>query len=181
MSAKRDLSFQLGIGTSPSALIEDPELAAELLKIYNAVNLLAYKLDEYTGSISAPVGDRPYLKPVNANRAAGVNRLYAEATVDLVAGAIVAYNSSGKLVKSTPALGAQGVVLENTSTGNFAPIAVNAVLNYYTGLIAGNYYYVSPSVPGGITNVAPVAGSRRLVGFAVDTFTLAFYPDKVLT
>lgn len=181
MAAKRELSFQLGLGTSASAAIEDPEVASELTKLYNAVNLIAYKLDEYTGAIPVALDDRPYVSPSVINRAAFVNRLYGEATVSLVTGALVRFNSSGKLELATSTTGVHAIVLEDTATGNFAPVAVNAVLTSFAGLSAGSYYSASPTVPGGITlaTSVPSGSKRQLVGFAINSTTLVFYPDNI--
>jgi len=179
MTNKRELSFQLGIGTSASSAISDPEAAAEFTKLYNAVNLLAYKLDEYTGSIAAPASDRPYLTPQAVNKSAGVSRLYGEATVALVVGAIVNFTSSGKLELATVANGAHCIVLENTAVGDFAPVARNAVLTAFAGLTPGKIYYQSPTVAGGITLLVPSGQIKRAVGFAVNSSTLAFYPDNI--
>ena len=179
--SKKDLSFQLGLGNSPSGNIEDQEVVAELFKVYNAVNLLASKLDQYTGALSDPVGDRPYIKPVAVSKAANVNKIYAEAAVDLVSLTLVSINSAGRLVKATPALRARGIVLENTSTGNFAPVAFNAVLDGFVGLTAGSTYYLSAATAGGITATAPAAGSIQRIGFAVNSTTLAFYPELIVS
>lgn len=179
MTQKRELSFQLGIGTSYSGNVVDPEVAIELNKLYNAINLIASKLDEYTGAISAPAGDRPYLSPQSVNKSAGVNRLYGEATVDLVTGAIVNFTVDGKLEKATVANGAHCIVLEDTATGDFAPVARNAVLNAFAGLTPGKIYYQSPTVAGGITLTVAAGQTKRAVGFAVNYTTLAFYPDNI--
>lgn len=181
MAQKRELSFQLGIGTSASSAIEDSEVTAELNKLYNALNLIAYKLDEYTGSIPAAVDDRAYVNPVIINRAGYTNRLYGKATVSLVTGALVKFNSSGELEFATSSGGVHGIVLEDTAATNYAPIAVNAVVNAFAGLMAGNYYAVSTTVPGGImlASSVPSGQIRRIVGFAINSTTLAFYPDNI--
>lgn len=179
MAQKRELSFQLGIGTSYSGAVADPEAAAEFTKLYNALNLVAYKLDEYTGAIAAPTGDRPYLNPQTVNKAAGVNRLYGEATVALVTGTIVNFTVDGKLEKATVANGAHCIVLEDTALGDFAPVARNAVLNAFAGLTPGKIYYQSPTVAGGITLTISAGQTKRAVGFAINYTTLAFYPDNI--
>ena len=57
----KELSFNLGLGSSFTSAVQDAEVSAELLKIYNAINTLATKLDEYTGSLTSTPPDRPYL------------------------------------------------------------------------------------------------------------------------
>lgn len=177
--AKRELSFQLPIGTTFSANIEDPELVSELTKMYNAINLIALKLDEYTGQIAAPLDEREYTQPTVVNRAVGMNRFYGEAVTDLVSNTLVYFDSTGKLQKATAATGCHAIVLENTTAGNFAPVSRQAVLSGFAGLTPGTKYVVSHAVAGGISTSVPSGNVRQYVGFALTSTILAFYPDNI--
>jgi len=181
MASKKELSFNLGIGTSASSTIEDQEVLIELNKLYNALNLVAFKLDEYTGAIPVSVEDRPYVSPSVANRAAGINRFYGKATVSLVTGALVKFNVSSELELATSGAGVHCIVLEDTAATNYAPVSRCAVLTAFAGLIPGTQYAVSTTVPGGIMPATSVPSGqiRRIVGFAINSTTLAFYPDNI--
>ena len=174
----KELSFSLPIGAAFTAEIEDQQLAQELYKLYNAVNLIASKLDEYTGGLNASPTDRPYIPPAQASRAAGINRVYGEATVDLLQGTIVAFNVSGKLVKASASTPVHAIVMEDTVLGNFAPVTLQGVLDGFIGLTPGSYY-VASTTPGAIATSVPAGNTRRYVGFAITPTSLAFYPDMI--
>lgn len=175
--SSRELSFSLGIGPHYLGDIQDQEIALEFQRLYLAVNTLATKLDEYTGSIPYNLADRAFISPQQANRAFGINRFYGYATADLLRGTIAYFNSSGQLAKADSDAAASAralvIVLEDTALGNYAPVARQAVLGGFAGLTAGSNYYVS-STAGGISTSAGTHGDS--IGFAVNSTTLAFYP-----
>jgi hypothetical protein len=176
--ATKELSFSLPIGSSFTAELEDQNLSAEMYKLYNAVNLIAAKLDEYTGAINAQIPDRPYIPPVQASSAAGVNRVYAEATVDLLKGTIVAFNASGQLIKASASTGVHAIVMDDTVAPNWAPATLQGLIDGFTALTPGQYY-VASTTPGAIATSVPSGTQRRYVGFAITPTTLAFYPDMI--
>lgn len=170
MASPKELSFNLGIGANSTSNVQDPEAASELLKLYNAVNILASKLDEYTGAISLNVIDRPYAPPSATNKAAQMTRLYKEATENLLANTIVNIYSLGCRTALAGSRVAHAIVLEDTLLGDYAPLSLLAVRPGFFGLTPGANYYLSNSTPGAITGTA---GTQR-VGFAVSTTELAF-------
>jgi len=169
MTAIKELSFNLGIGANAAASIEDPEAAAEFLKLYNAINTLATKLDEYTGSLTITPADRPYIPVSQVHRAKYVNRLYYPAPSALTAKTIVNIYSGGVRAAQAGTYVAHGVVLEDTAAGDYAPVTLMGVIGGFVGLTVGAYYYLS-STAGAIT---ATSGTQKL-GFAVSTTDLAF-------
>ena len=179
MASRKELSFQLGLSSTFSSNVEDPEIAAELTKLYNAINLLASKLDEYTGAIPYPLADRPYIAKSSANRSAGTNRFYGYATVNLLAGTLVYWNASGQLAKASSASGvALLMVLEDTVAGDYAAVTRQGVVTGLAGLTAGSAY-VASTTAGAIATSVATGNTRRYVGFALSSTELYFEPDLV--
>jgi len=176
--ANRELSFNLGLSSSPSSNIEDSEIYAELQRLYQAVNLLAAKLDEYTGVIPEAVANRPYVNPTRVNRAFGMTRFYAEAAVDLVKGTIVSLGTDGLLVKALPSKATVFIVLEDTAAGNHAPAARHAVVDGFVGLTPGTSY-VNSTTAGAIATSVATGNTRRYLGIALNSTTFYFCPDII--
>jgi hypothetical protein len=178
--ASKELSFNLGIGPSLSVEITDKDIESELFKLYLAINTLASKLDDYTGTLTQNVADRPYIPHVFANRAAYTNRLYLYATVALLKGTIVHMTATGQLAKAAASseLTCRNIfiVLEDTAVGNYAPVARHAVVGGFVGLTQNAEYYLSTTA-GAITSTLPGTGNYKVVvGTALDSNTLLFYP-----
>jgi hypothetical protein len=177
----RELSFSLSIGSTPLTEPEDQEMAAELFRIYQAINSLATQVDTATGGLAIAAADRPYVLPSTASKEANMSRGYGKATVDLTIGEIVHFNSAGELVKAqatgTHLLKGQGIVLENTVTDGYAPIAYRGIIKAFVGLTVGNYYFLSLTA-GAISNAAPTAGNTlQYLGYAVSSTELYFCPE----
>jgi hypothetical protein len=177
----KELSFSLGIGATPLYEPEDSELASELFRIYQALNVLAAQLDASTGSLVASIVDRPYTLASSASKEVNLTRCYGEATVALTAGEVVRFNAAGKIIKAqsttTHLLKGQMVVLESTLAGSYAPLAMRGVVRLYTGLTPGADYMLSTTA-GAISVLAPAAtNTLQYLGFAVSSSELYFEPE----
>lgn len=177
----KEFSFSLGIGSSPLVEVEDQDTNAELHRIVQAINILAFRLDEATGSLALTSADRPYAIASATSKELNMCRLYAKTTVSLTAGELVHYTSTGELVKAQANgahnLKAQAVVLANTTAGSYAPLAARGIVKLYSGLTPGNYYYLSPTA-GAIGSASPAAGNTlQYIGFAVSPSELYFCPE----
>ena len=177
----RELSFSLGIGSTPLSESEDPEIANEFFRIYQALNTLATQLDVSTGALAVSSSERSYLIPAKVNLLVNMSRLYAEATVALTIGELVSFNTSGKVVKAqsntSHNLKARAVVLSNCPAGAWASLATLGVVRAYTSLIPGKDYYLSTTA-GGIAAVIPAASNTlQYVGYAVSGAELYFNPE----
>lgn len=168
MSGLRELSFNLGIGSTPQAADVGPDMLAELYRIYNALNTLGFKLDEYTGAINAPVADRPYIPPSFASRDAYVSRFYVLTANAITAKTLVNIYSGGVRAAVSGTYPAHGIVLEDTAAGNYAPVAMRGVIGGFVGLTVGGSYFTSASA-GAISS----SGTQK-IGFAVSTTELGF-------
>lgn len=169
MAAIKELSFNLGIGANSTSNVEDSEASAEFLKLYNAVNTLAVKLDEYTGSLTITPADRPYVNSAQSNRAKYVNRLYFPAPAALAAKTVVNIYASGVQAAVVSSKPAHAIVLEDTAAGDYAPVTLQGVIGGFVGLTVGAPYYLSAS-PGAIQ----AGATAQKVGFAVSSSELAF-------
>jgi len=177
----RELSFSVGIGSSPVSEFEDPQIANEFFRLYQAVNILATQLDSSTGALAASSSERPYILASTVSLEANVTRFYAEATVGLTMGELVAINTAGKVVKAqantTHDLKARAVVLTNCFAGAYASLAYRGVVRAYVGLVPGRDYYLS-STAGGIAAIAPASSNTlQYIGFAVSGTELCFSPE----
>lgn len=168
MASFRELSFSLGIGATSTSEITDPEIAAELLKLYNAVNTLAAKLDEYTGALTTPPVDRPYILPSAASRAKYVNRAYILSANPVTARTVVNIYSGGIRAAVSGTYAAHAIVLEDTAANDYAPITLLGVIGGFVGLTVGAPYYAS-ATPGAISS----SGTQK-IGFAISSTELAF-------
>lgn len=169
MPAFKELSFNLGLGANSTSAVEDPEAAAEFLKLYNAVNTLAVKLDEYTGALTITPADRPYVPTSTSNRAKYVNRLYYPAPSALAKNTVVNIYSGGVQAAVVGSKAAHAIVLEDTAAGDYAPVTLQGVIGGFVGLTVGAPYYLSAS-PGAIQSGA----TAQKVGFATSSTELAF-------
>lgn len=176
----RELSFSLPIGTTPEQ-VEDQATNIELYKIYNAVNLLAFLLDSYTGAAPVAQGDRATVPVSQSSRLAQVNSGYAEAAVTLLAGDLVHFDSTGKMVKAqstgTHLLKCQALVLEDTPSGTYGKYILSGVTTVISGLTPGAYYFLSTAA-GFLGAGAPAAGNTlQYLGFAISSSQFYFNPE----
>jgi hypothetical protein len=165
----KELSFNLGLSASTTANVQDPEVATELLKLYNAINNLAYKVDEYTGSLIAPPTDRPYIPTSTVNRSRYISKAYILTTSALAARTVVNIYSGGLRAGVVTTYPAHAIVLEDTAANDYAPIALQGVVGGFVGLTVGAPYYLS-ATPGTIQSAA----TAQKIGFALSATELAF-------
>ena len=169
MPAIKELSFNLGIGANSTSNVDDPEAVAEFLKLYNAINILATKLDEYTGALTVTPADRPYVPVSQSNRGKYVNRLYFPAPLALAKNTVVNIYASGVQAAVVGSKAAHAIVLEDTAAGDYAPVTLQGVVGGFVGLTVGAPYYLSASA-GAIQSGA----TAQKVGFAISATELAF-------
>lgn len=167
--ANRELSFNLGAASSSAAIVEDKEVAAELVRLYNALNIIAFKLDEYTGALQAAPADRPYQPASVVSRATYMNRAYMYSAGALAAKTLVNISPSGLVAADVDINRAHAIVLEDTAAGDYAPITLQGVVSGFVGLTVGSPYYLS-STPGAIQ----IGATAQKIGFALTSTDLAF-------
>jgi hypothetical protein len=173
MALDHELSFNLGL---PSVSLEqDPKLAQEFTKIYNAIKSVAYYLDRYTGALPPVTDDWPEVGTASLIPN-GMFKVYMPAFEDLAVGNLVAfYNDAGtpKVRKSQSAVrkchgfcsvaGLTGAQVEITLIGRFPEYPAGT-------LTPGTYYYNSATA-----GVLGAAGDQVL-GVALTDTTFFFNP-----
>ncbi len=175
MSLDRELSFQLPLPQSP--LTENQELFQELLRVYNAIRTVAYKLDSYTGAIPPPTDD--FAEVANSGiKVNGMCKVYLPAYEDLVVGNTVYFFDDAGTVKARKAVSAtakaRGFCSIAGLTGEVVEVTLIGLYPSFPAatLTPGNTYYQSVTA-GAIGN----AGFQA-VGFALSDTQLFFNPDN---
>lgn len=175
MSLDKELSFQLPLPQSP--LTENQELFQELLRVYNAIRTVAYKLDSYTGAIPPPTDDFPELGN-DIIRLNGMCKIYLPAYEDLVVGNTVYPFDDAGTTKARKAVSAtakaRGFCSIAGLTGEMVEVTLLGLYPSFPAatLTPGTTYYQS-ATPGTIGG----AGFQA-VGFALSDTQLFFNPDN---
>lgn len=172
------LSVNLGLDIMPQS--QDPDNQYDLFRLYNAVKILAFALDSYTGSLGAEVSE---WSTVGASRikTQNLSRLYVQFTETVSPGMIVTlYNNSGVLAAKKAGGSvwqglANGFVLAGVNSGSFGEVFLSGVNSSLTGLTPGSTYYTSAATPGLISSGASSPNIQE-VGIALSTSELWFNP-----
>jgi hypothetical protein len=178
MSLRNEVSLNLGLPVATA--VQDPELAIELNRLYNAIKILARGMDLNTGALGE---EDKYWAETGSQRCTFGNNavLYLEAGEDLAYASLVGIKNDGKAWKADdgvlPCIGFCNVKA-GTTAGDFTEVRC---LGIYPPLPAatltpGNFYYLS-STAGVIGNFASAPAYRQVVGFAVSDTVLFFTPQ----
>ncbi len=178
MALKNELSVNLGLPTATS--VQDPELALEFNRLYNAVKLLARTLDLNTGALSE---ESTYWDQAGVSRYKFGNnsKIYLEAGEDLDYGSLVGIKNDGKAWKADDGvLRCVGFcsVTTGTLTGEFTEFQVFGVYPPFPAatLTPGNFYYLS-STAGELGAAGTGPTWNQVIGFAVSDTSLIFMPQ----
>lgn len=176
MSLDRELSVNLGLPAAP--LSNTPELFSEMLRVYNALRILANALDDYTGVISPPNSEWSQLGI--QVRSHGMNRVYLPAFENIAYGETVAfYNDAGtvklrKAVVSTyPCRGYCSVSGGVTAGQTCEAVLFGVSATFTAGTFTVGATYYQAATAGAITNGV----TAQKVGYAMTTSLLFFNPD----
>jgi hypothetical protein len=177
--SQRRLSFNLGLEAVPPAT-EDPQYYGELIKIYNAIQNIAYYFERYAGPLALTESERALYGIEAVCPLRQHSRYYPEATEDLVAFDAVAIDNTGKVSKANANSSAtlcSGIVLSNTASGFRAEVCLIGAITGFGGLVPGSIYYLS-TTDGTLSNSPPGAGNySQKVGRALTATTLFFNPS----
>ena len=188
MAQQQELSFNLGLPQIPET--QDKDLYQELVRIYNAINIVARGLDTLVGAATPPVEDWPQIPPEVSVKAQNFSKIYAQFDVDVPLGACVnLYNVAGvthvRMARansaSTPAHGFCSVLL-GVEAGDFGEVTLFGANIFLGGVIPGARYFLSnTSTTGQIQNIPPGSGIIQPVGIGLSTTVLWFNPVLLLT
>ena len=155
MATTQQLSMNLGITQVPET--QDQKLFPELLRIYNALNIVASALDSYTGALPPPPSTWSALTPVDTIQTQRTQRLYLQFSESVGAGELVTiWNDAGtpkaKKAGGNPWAGdTRGFATASVTAGAFGEIVLGGLDIYISGLTPGVTYYTSNSVAGAMT------------------------------
>lgn len=172
----REFSFNLGLSATPET--QDPTQFSEIVRLYNAVSILAYYLDLYTGAKAFPAGEWSVTTPAQSLRLQNLTRGYCTFTETVVAGQLLHLQGTARLANATDATRpARAFATAPVTAGQIGEYMLLGAITNFAGLTPGALYYLS-TTPGIITSVAPISTQyKQAVGFAVDANTLFFRPD----
>ena len=177
-------SYTSNLGLDIMPITQDPKVLPDMIRVYNAIKLLASNLDIYSG---AQGESSEYWGQAGITRLLITNlcRLYVPASETIKAGMIVnLYNSSGNLTarkavdspsnKSDPYYPQNAFALSN-SVGGQVEVALMGVNTAYSGLVPGTTYYTS-TTPGNITAAGNITYHLNVVGTALNSTSLWIPP-----
>jgi hypothetical protein len=172
------LSLNLGLDVMP--ISQSPDTLPDLLRLYNACNLLASQIDDFTGAIGA---EPSTWSQQGASRIVTQNgaRLYCQTTEALSPGNVVTLYNSGATTLAKKAGGstwqgyARGFVLDTFAANSWCEIFLIGVNNAIAGMTPGTVYYISEGTPGLIA--ASTGTHAQKVGYALSTTQLWFCPS----
>ena len=176
-----NLSVNTGLSLVPDT--QNKELFNELVRVYNAINMVASSLDAYTGALSRDPVDWPSLSPSDTIHSQWMNRLYVLFSANATAGQMIdLWNNAGAL-NARPAGGAawlgiaRGFSTGAVTAGNYGEVILGGLHEYVAGLVPGTVYYLDAAGPAGnIVAVAPGVGFRQPIGYALSGNRLFFQP-----
>lgn len=176
-------SYTSNLGLDIMPITQDPQVLPDMIRVYNAIKLLASNLDIYSG---AQGESSDYWGQAGITRLLITNlcRLYVPASESISAGMIVnLYNSGGNLtarkaVDSTTSINTgvyypQNAFALSNSTGGQVEVALMGVNTAYSGLTPAVTYYTS-STPGYITPADTY--HKNVVGTALNSTSLWIPP-----
>lgn len=174
MSLNREMSMNLGLPATP--MTENKELFGELIRVYNALRILGYSLDSYTGALSPPAEDWPFLGAAGAGRGDRVIR-YAVLYENVTAGNTVSFMADAGTFKVRKAVSGtyncHGFVLKDGTAGAWAEVCLfGNFLEFAPGTLTIGATYHQSATAGLIA-----AGGTQVIGFAVSDTQLFFNPQ----
>lgn len=165
--------------------ISSPDkLAFQFIQLYNAVGILAQAIDDYTGN-TPQSNSNPNAPPESTVLVGNTANMWCVANAAINAGFLVTLiNSSGVTKaelasagsKTTPAM---GMSMNSVAAGAQLQVLLLGLFNFGGSVTPGQMYYLSNSVPGGLSTSTTgyVTGNIvQAVGFGVDTESIFFNP-----
>ena len=172
--------FSLNLGLDVMPISQDPDAMPDLMRLYNAVKLLAGALDEYTGALGAESGDYS-TAGLTKLRLTGTTRIYVLFSEAVTSGQLVTlYNNAGVLTAKKAGGGtwaglARGFVLSSVSNGAYGEVFLQGANNAISGMTPGTLYYTSDVTAGAVSTGATTPHIQP-VGIALSANTLWFTP-----
>lgn len=175
-----ELSFNLGLATLPETKSQDFN---EFLRLYNAIKLVAAKLDSYTGHTPVVAGEE---KPLQETLTIGQQTiLYLPCNSSITAGSLCTTTQVGDETRvRTVGFGVAGIArmiaLQDAEIGDIGKFMLFGLVSFdEASLVAGEVYYNVGS--GYLNNKSATTDywTKQAVGFAITKNHLWFQPDQL--
>ena len=165
--SKPQWTTNLGLPESPQT--KDPLLYIELLRIYNAVRNLAYKIDAIAGLTPYDDSEKIALVPANTLLLGNQSYIYVKMAVAISAGQTVDFQADGTAILGTTNT-VKGVALEDKEADEYCKILLIGYLPL-GGTTPGTVYYASESVSGGFATTG-----TQVLGYGLPGGGIMFSP-----
>jgi hypothetical protein len=160
------------------------KLAFQFIQLYNAVGILAQAIDSYTGNTPA-IAQNQNASPEQTVLLGNQANMWCVAATNLAAGYLVNLENVGGATQARYAqatgLGsmAMGITMGAASGGGQVQVLLLGLFNFGGSVTPGAIYYLSNTVPGGLTTTYPGGTGyyNQAVGFGVDTDSIFFNPS----
>lgn len=181
----RQHTINLGTPLVPS--VQDQELFTEATRIYNALNQLAFFLDQYTGRAIYSESEVSQLTPLHTAQIGNLSFLYVQASETITAGQLVTFHDAGSELRCKKAGGSsyagdvRGYADQDIVSGATGKIVLLGLYTYSSGLTPGNVYWNSNVTAGNLQSGKPTTSGHiaQAVGYAVSDSILFFNPSFV--
>lgn len=164
-------SINLGLPDRP--LTENPELNAELRRVYNALDSVVSAVDAYSGTGES---ESTYSSQVGTSQCFfGVNsKVYLEAAEEIEFGQLVALHSDGLLYKAAPPLTCIGFSRSKEPAAYIEVQLVGVYPRLSSAVLVPGVKYCLGTTPG---TFAPFSSGAQVVGIALAPDILFINPQ----
>lgn len=166
-----------------------PEMYGEIVRLYNAINVLKSYISLYCGVDPAPSDEWSVTSPLTSLQLGNLGRLYVPAFEDMTAGMMVNLFSDAGVLKARKASASSVTTIAHAILVDTVTAGASCHLNLFQsitaaviGLTTGERYYLS-TVAGLVTNTVPVTSGtvRQPVGIALGEEIFAFNVELQVT
>lgn len=165
---------------------QNPELNAELSKVYNAIRNLQIAITDYAGVGQREITTWNDSPPAQTVMLQNLTRVYVQASENIPLGNTISFHDGGGgALRAKRANASSGSIapahgfcttLGGITAGQFGEVMIMGLCPYIAGLAIGQTYYQS-TTPGIITNLKPATPNlQQPVGFGMGGALLWFQP-----
>lgn len=183
MASKASTTLNLQLPNLPDE-VKDPQVYAELVRVYNACKILAQGLDVYTGVGGYPQSDWNSIGN-SALIVQGQTKVYIKATDTFSAGKLVCIRDIGGVANALLAIAVStdlrpchGFATGPAAANGYVEVVLFGLYPFAGGLVTGQKYYLSNGTYGSFTAVNPsgTGNIRQAIGYALSPTSIWFNP-----
>ncbi len=175
MSLQGEMSIRLGLPSAP--LVEGPKLFIEFLQVYNAIKVLGYSLDSYTGAITAPYEDWAEIG-LNSASVGNIAKIYIVFYETAEIGNTIAFDDISSIPMARLAdttYRARGVCTKATEAGDMGEVTLFGRFPLFpAGSLTPGLTYHQSATAG---EIIPGPSANQAIGYAITDTSLFFNPS----